>query len=182
MALSFSRLVLTLSLGLLLAGCGTDPMRNGGLPTTSNELREPGDEMIDVAIQDYLKANKGPLYSKYDYTRVDLDGDGRRDVLVMFSGPHSYWCDLNGCSLAVFKASNDGFSMVSESFPVRGPLYVAETKTEGWKNLIIHVSGQAYADAKNVAMQFDGMTYPRNPFFLPSIQVSQADFAKKVFP
>ena len=165
-----------------LSACATDPVRNGGLPTSSNEIREPGDDMIDVAVQSYLKANHGPLYSKYDYTRVDLDGDGRRDALVMFSGPHSYWCDMNGCSLAVLKASNDGFAMVSESFPVRGPLYIAESKHDGWRNLIVRVSGQAYADAKNVAMEFDGLTYPRNPFFLSGIQVSQADFGQKVFP
>lgn len=181
MAQFFTRLVFALSLGLLLAGCATEH-HDGGLPVTVNEFKDPEDAMIDVAVQAYLKANKGPLYSHYDYTRVDLDGDGRRDALVMFSGPHSYWCDMNGCSLAVFKATNDGFTMVSESFPVRGPLYVAESKTEGWKNLIIHVSGQEYASAKNVAMQFDGITYPRNPFFLPGIQVSQADYAQKVFP
>lgn len=176
------RILIVLSALLTLSACGTGPARNIAPPVASNEIREPGDGMIDVAVQNYLQSTKGPLYSHYDYTRVDLDGDGRRDALVMFSGPHSYWCDMNGCSLAVFKANNDSFTMVSESFPVRGPLYVAESKTDGWRNLIIHVSGQEYAAAKNVAMEFDGAAYPRNPFFLPGVQVSQADFAKKVFP
>ncbi len=138
--------------------------------------------MIDIAVQDYLKSIRGPLFSHYDYTRSDLDGDGRREALVLFSGPHNYWCDMNGCSLAVFKVDGDHFSVMSEMFPVRGPLYISENKTDGWKNLVIRVSGQSNADPKNVAMQFNGMTYPCNPIFEPGIQISQADMAQRIFP
>lgn len=113
------------------AGCGT-AHKDGGLPVTVNEFRDPDDSMIDIAVQDYLKSNRGPLYSKYDYTRVDLDGDGRRDVLVMFSGPHSYWCDMNGCSLCrLQRPPMTASRWFRKAFPVRGPLYVAETKPVG---------------------------------------------------
>lgn len=143
---------------------------------------DPPDSLLDGSIQSFLISSKGPKFSRYDYTRVDLDGDGRRDALVMFSGPYSYWCDINGCSLSIFKATDNGFIPLSESFPVRGPLYVSENRTSGWRNIIVHVSGQAYADAKNVAMQFNGTGYPRNPFFEPETQLSQADLGHRIFP
>jgi len=61
-------------------------------------------------------------------------------------------------------------------------MYVSDLKTQGWRNLIVRVSGQAYADAKDVALQFDGTQYPRNPFFEPGIRLSQADQGQRLFP
>jgi hypothetical protein len=174
--------IIACCLVLAISACSSTSHYNAEAIPASGVVQDPDDSMIDVAIQDYLKSSKGPLFSHYDYTRTDLDGDGRREALVLFSGPHSYWCDMNGCSLAVFKAEDNHFTLMSEMFPVRGPLYISSNKTDGWRNLIIPVTGLTYAKAKNVAMQFDGMTYPRNPIFEPGIQLSRADLEQKVFP
>ena len=40
----------------------------------------------------------------YDFRRVDLNGDGKRDALVLFTNPYGYWCGDNGCSMLVMKA------------------------------------------------------------------------------
>jgi hypothetical protein len=177
-----SLILLSLCLSLNLAACVSAPPPAAEMAALPNPVIDPSDGQLDPAIQTFLVASKGPKFSQYDYTRVDLDGDGRRDALVMFSGPHSYWCDMNGCSLSVFKATNNGFVPMSEMFPVRGPMYVSNNRTDGWRNLIVRVSGQSYADAKNVAMNYNGGTYPRNPFFQPSIQLSQMDLGQRIFP
>lgn len=182
----FSILCLCAAL-FLLGGCASGPDRtatDGPLTPMPDGYspQDPEDHVLDAAIKDYLAATKGPLFSRYDFTRVDLDNDGRREGLVMMKGPHHYWCDANGCSLVVFKAADDHFTVTSEIFPVRGPLYIGETTSQGWRDLIIRVSGQSYAKAKNVALQFDGEKYPRNPFFEPEMHVSLADHGPRLFP
>ncbi len=172
---------------LALTGCATapeEPAYPGPLtPMPRAEIVEPADFVLAAAITEYLALANGPANTLYDFTRVDLDGDKRRDALVMMKGPHSYWCGMDGCSLVVFKAADDHFTLVSEIFPVRGPLYVSNRiSDEGWRNLVVHVSGQSYARAKDVALKFDGSGYPRNPFFEPEIQLSQADQGQRLFP
>jgi len=178
-----------LGFSLFLSGCAAGPgdiaYDDGPLTPLPHELipQDPEDHVLNAAIRDYMDAANGPTSTQYDFTRVDLDGDSRRDALVMMKGPHHYWCGMDGCSLVVFKAANDHFTLVSEIFPVRGPLYVSDRiSEEGWKNLIIRVSGQSYAKAKDVSLEFDGQTYPRNPFFQPAIIVSQADHGQRLFP
>jgi hypothetical protein len=172
---------------LALTGCGTapdEPAFEGPLtPMPRAEIMEPSDTVLAAAITQYLDIANGPANTLYDFTRVDLDGDTRRDALVMMKGPHNYWCGMDGCSLVVFKAADDHFTMVSEIFPVRGPMYVSNRiSDEGWRNLVVHVSGQSYARAKDVALKFDGSGYPRNPFFEPEIIISQADQGQRLFP
>lgn len=171
---------------IALSGCTSGKRTDDGPLTPMPDgftAVDPDDHILDLAVKRYLAQANGPVSSRYEFTRVDLDGDKRRDALVMMVGPHHYWCAMDGCSLVVLKASDADFSVVSEIYPVRGPMYVSEKVTdEGWKNLIIRVSGQSYAKAKDVAMKFDGETYPRNPFFEPAITLSQADHGQRLFP
>lgn len=170
---------------LPLAGCGTSKDDTGGPLTPMpdfNAVNDPTDAALVQSIEAYLKQSGGPASTRYDFTRMDLDHDSRRDALVMMKGPHHYWCDMNGCSMVVFKAGNDSFTPLSEVFPVRGPLYVSDAQTAGYRDLIIRVDGQAYAKAKDVALKFDGQAYPRNPFFLPEIELSRAEMGQRIFP
>ncbi len=182
----FSFLCLCVCTALIfLSGCAahSDSPSGGPLTPLPGDLaQDPEDHVLDAAIRDYLVATGGPLFTRYDFTRVDLDNDGRREGLVMMKGPHHYWCDANGCSLLVFRAADDHFTVASEIFPVRGPLYVGDTMSKGWHDLIVRVSGQSYAPAKNVALQFDGTQYPRNPFFEPETQISLANHGARLFP
>jgi uncharacterized protein len=98
---------------------------------------------------------------------IDLNGDGVLDALVVFSS--SYWCGTGGCTMLVFKGKTDKtFQLVSESSLVRPPVTVSETKTKGWRDLIIQVSGGG-APAKTVALKFDGKKYPLNPSDQPGL-------------
>lgn len=188
--LQFHKLFIALFSLILLAGCASGERESayadgdGPLTPLPEDYvpMEPEDHVLDQAIQDYLRYTKGPLFSRYDFTRVDLDGDRRRDALVMMKGPHSFWCDMNGCSLLIFKAHDDYFTVASTIFPVRGPMYVSDLTHQGWRNLIVRVSGLSYADAKNVALQYDGTHYPINPVLEPAIQLSQADQGQRLFP
>ena len=160
----FLRLALLLTL-LILSGCATSRHGAGVV------VKDPNEDVFRSAVNDYLSARGAPLYSAYEYTRTDLDGDGRRDAIVLFTTPYHSWCNKDGCEAAIFKAQDDHFNLVGKMNPVRGPLMVSNTKTNGWKDIIIRVSGRAYAP-KNVAMRFNGTSYPQRPEMQPAMQIA----------
>ncbi len=123
---------------------------------------DPSDGVLNGAIRQYLADAKGPKNSQYEYVRADLNGDGLREALVMFNLPHSYWCGWSGCTLAVFEAGDNSFSIVSRTERIRGPIVVSDTQTNGWDDIGVRLSGTDYAD-KNVLLRYDGARYPETP-------------------
>lgn len=111
------------------------------------------------------------------YAFVDLDGDGVADGLALMQG---MFCGTGGCSLYAFRGTGDGFDFVSSTSLVRGPFIVAETSTNGWRDLLMEVSGGGMA-RKVVRLAYDGEAYPGNPSGLPA--QPGADYAGRVvFP
>ena len=43
----------------------------------------------------------------YEVAGVDLNGDGKSEAMVIFSGPD--WCQKTGCSLVVFQEEPVGY-------------------------------------------------------------------------
>lgn len=158
--------LLLLSLPILgacsgLSGDGRQSVDLSDLPPI-----DPSDKILAAAVEDFLEETGAPVASGYTFSRVDLDSDGRRDALVLFKTPFGYWCDMHGCTMLVMKADNDDFSLINAIQPVRGPLYISEMRSNGWKNLVARVSGR-WDEAKDVAMLYDGEGYPRDPSALP---------------
>lgn len=148
---------------LLLSGCAGDGC---GCPKTAtapeNILRDPDDVVLDRAMRDMLSETDMPQSSRFQYVRVDLDEDGRRDALVLMAAPFETWCDVYGCTLYVMKARNEGFEAISKIRPVRTPLTVGETRSNGWRDLILRIDGR-WSHSHEVALRFDGTTYPSAP-------------------
>jgi hypothetical protein len=128
---------------------------------------DPSDAQARGAIRAFLEQTAAPVASTYDITRFDLNGDGRREALVLFKTPYGFWCNINGCTMLILEAHDTEFSLVNDVQPIRTPLYVGNTQTNGWKDLIIHVSGR-WDPTKDVALKYNGRQYPRNPDSLPA--------------
>jgi putative lipoprotein len=110
---------------------------------------------------------------------IDLNGDGLQDALVLLQNP-MYFCGTGGCTLLVFKGTKSGFQFVSRSTLIRSPVLVSETKTHGWRDLVVEVSGGGIAP-KRVALKFTGKKYPLNPSTLPPLPKDQQTKGTKVF-
>lgn len=123
---------------------------------------DPSDAKLHAAVQNFLGLQKGPKNSQYEYSRVDLNGDGLREGLVLFNLPHSHWCGWSGCTLAVFSADDNSFSLLSQTSRIRGPLVVGGSQTNGYEDIGVRVTGTDVADY-NVLLKFDGAMYPDNP-------------------
>ncbi len=135
-------------------------------PIPAKKVNDPSDAALTQAIAEFVQTTSSPAATGYDYVRYDLNDDGRRDALVFLKSPYGYWCGTHGCALLVFKAHNKHFSLLNAIQPVRNPVYISTLKSNGWRNLVVRVSGRSNK-AKDVAMLFNGKQYPTNPSELP---------------
>jgi putative lipoprotein len=173
---------LALGLSGLLTACG-GPQKQANfepLMTVPSVRADPGDEVLRAAVKSFLAESGAPAASTYTFRRFDLDSDGRRDALVIFGTPYGYWCGLYGCTMLVMKAEDEDFTLVSTVQTVREPLFVSDITTNGWKNIIVHISGR-WEKTKDVALQFDGKSYPVNPSELPSYLQLASNSGTKLF-
>ena len=116
------------------------------------------------ALETYIeKEGANPKETKYQIAEIDLNGDKKKDALVLLQD--SYWCGTGGCSMLVFTNKNNNFKLISAISLVREPVIISETKTKNWRDIIVHVSGGG-GESKNVALKFNGSTYLTNPSLL----------------
>ncbi len=175
---------------ILLAGCSSvpeetcifspdpvEPLR----PFPYEETRDLDDSILSDSVQRLVNNIKGPAHSRFDYTRIDLDGDGNRDALVYMKAPYSRWCGQHGCTLFVMKAGLESFENISEVQPIRPPLIVSKNTTNGWKDIMVRVDGR-WSKTKNVALQFNGHRYPSDPAKQPPVYKLVSVEGIRVFP
>ena len=159
------RFSLFLSLLFFLSACGGSEHQMAQLTPMAGPMGvidEPADSVLFTKIDNYLIDQSGPRNARYDYARIDLNGDNRRDALVLFKLPHRYWCGWGGCTMAIFEARGDGFILRSEMTDVRGPIMVSHHTTQNWRDIIFRLSGVNMPD-RNVVMAFNNGAYPVNP-------------------
>jgi uncharacterized protein YecT (DUF1311 family) len=97
---------------------------------------------------------------RYRDGTVDLDDDGRDELLVHVVG--STACGSGGCPTLIFTPTRSGYRLVSTIAVTRTPIGVSATTTDGWRDLIVRVSGGG-TRARDVELLFDGTSYPANP-------------------
>ncbi len=151
-------------------------------PAAAQTEKEQGQNSdLNQAILAYLAKTKvEPQYANPRQTAwLDLNGDGRQDALVLLENP-LYFCGTGGCTMVIFKGTPSGFEFVSSTTLIRGPVLVSETNTQGWRDLIVEVSGGGMA-AKQVAMKFTGSKYPSNPSAFPALPKDQPVKGTKIF-
>ena len=163
---------------LILSGCSTHSYDQGLTPMPSGG--ELSDAQMKEAIAAYLKQRKAPPYSEYKFARTDLNGDNRRDAIVLFKVPHTYWCGWDGCGMLILKAGSETFTPVTTIKNVRGPIYIPNSRKNGWRDIIIRISGANMAD-KNVVMSHNGRSYPKSPLLAPDLATPVANIQKEIY-
>jgi hypothetical protein len=161
-----------LFLCLFLTACGSSLSERDVLtpmPFAENQ-QDPSDEALAMAVSNLVEEQNAPPNSVYDFERVDLNGDGKRDGIVLFKLPHTHWCGWDGCGMAVFEARDDDFVPVATISSVRGPIYIPNTENEGWRDIIIRVSGTNLPD-RNIVMKYNGRSYPQSPLLAPTLDI-----------
>jgi hypothetical protein len=102
--------------------------------------------------------------SAYISAGADLNGDGRAEALVLFSGQD--WCQNTGCSLVIFQMEQTGYKPVSHIISARAPVGAGPDSSFGWRDLIVKTGG-GNAPLRDVRLAFSGRGYPANALLQP---------------
>ena len=120
--------------------------------------QQTADNIKTFLVQDYLKEDLSFLQAidrKFQFYRIDLNGDGNDEIFVRFMGP--YFCGSGGCTFLLL----DQYAEIITRFSVtRAPIFVEPTKVNEWSLLLVKDAGVF----KELTFQ-DG-SYPANPSVL----------------
>lgn len=104
---------------------------------------------------------------RYYYNKVDLNDDGNPEIFVYLVG--SSVCGTGGCSGAIFNQEGEEYKLLSRFSLVRNPVIISNTKTNGYRDIIMHVSGGGIKSFF-AQLKYDGTIYPSNPSIEPEIK------------
>ncbi|NQZ48940.1 MAG: hypothetical protein HRT95_01775 [Moritella sp.] len=105
---------------------------------------------INNAVKRYFTMHKTKTdNSKYWFSEYDLNGNGRKDLLVMLD-----WCEGDGCVLLVFENTLNRYKFMSRITQVQAPLQISKTQRHLWQSLLIKDKQQW------LQLDFDGISYP----------------------
>jgi len=117
---------------------------------------------LSRAVQSYEREHGGADGPAFRWALADLNDDGRDDAIVLLSGPK--YCGSGGCTMLVFRGTEQGFILVSASTIVMAPIRVSAKSVEGWRSLIVYSKGKG-----EVVLRFSGLRYPADPSLQPAV-------------
>lgn len=125
------------------------------------------DPELEKAFSKEFGLKPGEDNVRYYYNHVDLNEDGASETFVYLTGP--ILCGTGGCSGLILQRVNGGYKIISRFSLVRTPVIISNDKTNGWKDIIMYVSGGGIEPGYKV-LKFDGHTYPLNPSIQPDLK------------
>ena len=155
-----SRTLTLLCFAILLGACASNPPAGRTAATTSSARLTDADAAS--AIREVLD---GDWNARYFDARVDLNGDGRDEVVALVAAP--MLCGTGGCPVFVLTPQDAGYRVVSRLSVVQPPVRVSPRNSNGWRNLVVGIGGGGLP-AGNAELRFDGTSYPLNPTVAPA--------------
>lgn len=153
---------------LALASCKQEEPK---VEPSATEAAENPAAVTPVTVESWLADHFAPdvrgeteklLFARAE---ADLDGDGTNEVLAYVGGP--LMCGTGGCNLVVLKRDGEGFRQVGDLSVVQLPVGVLPTKTNGWRDLAVTVSGGG-SPGGLMRVPFEGASYASNPTTSPA--------------
>ncbi len=135
---------------------------------------DPGE--LGKAIERF-RLTKQRQTSPYETGAADLNGDGKPEAVVLFTGQD--WCSKTGCSLVIFQSQEFGFRPVSHIVNVRPAVLAAPSQGSGWRDLIVKTGGGG-APVRAVTIAFSSKGYAANAIVQPAADPALASSAAPI--
>ncbi|MGH8853677.1 MAG: hypothetical protein ACREWI_05295 [Telluria sp.] len=173
--MSFTRTLPLLVLGIScgLVACSDSPA--GKAPNEARRALAQGalappaadqaDPTSDPAVLAFLRKELGDTAANFRAATRDLNGDGKREVLVYAYGQDV--CGTGGCLLYIVTPRDAAYRVVGKLSVTQPPIRLLDRSSKGWRDLSVGVAGGG-AQARQVRLSFDGRSYPANPTTLPA--------------
>jgi hypothetical protein len=104
--------------------------------------------------------------TRYLSTTVDLNGDGKPETIVYILG--SNWCGGGGCPMLILATQNGHYKLITRTTVTQLPIRLLPTRTNGWRDLAVSVSGGGIRPDYEARLTFNGTRYPSNPTVAPA--------------
>ena len=170
---------------LSMAACTPEdaaPRQGAPSATTEQATRDVTYGQQAAAVEAQLLTLYGDLGGEMRYfdAPTDLNGDGQAEIVVYAYGP--MLCGTGGCDTVVFTPDASGYRVVTSISVSRPPIQVSSRSTNGWRNLLVHVSGGGIVEDHDAELEFDGTTYPSNPTVPPAEPATDTEGAQVLIP
>ena len=113
-----------------------------------------------------LKHTFRDVPTRYDFNRVDLSGDGEPELPVHLFGGNM--CGTQGCTTLILQRQGSGYKVLTQIGSTKTPVFVSQHATNGWKDLIVMVSGGSTLPTYYAILPFNGRGYPENATVAPA--------------
>ena len=138
-------------------------------------IRVRSERARDVSVEQAIRGRfcfpGDQLKLRYYFNYVNLDGDSRPEVIAYVAG----MCGSGGCETLILHRKGQEYRIISDIALTQTPIIVCETRSNGWKDLIVEVKGKLEIQRNGSIvipnhykrLQFNGREYPSNPTLLP---------------
>ncbi len=125
---------------------------------------------IEQAMAQFLAHDRGGKDVRHVVERIDLNGDGRDDALVLLQSRRH--CSARGCTLLVFERVDDAFELHSRLLLGRTPLIATESHTGGWRDLVAPMTSPT-AGMRLMVVKHTARGYPDDPAQLAAVPATR---------
>jgi hypothetical protein len=154
-----------------------------GFPAKTKEMTSASRQNeLKIFLQSYLQEPTLEVdeTSRYSAAFVDLNGDGIDEAIVYLSG--DTYCGSGGCITLVLSRHESSFRVVTRVTITKLPIRVLTSKSNGWSDITVVVSGGGIQPGYESQLCFDGTSYPDNPSGPPARPLSRKVVGKVVVP
>lgn len=125
---------------------------------------------VEQAMAQFLAHDRGAKDVRHVVERIDLNGDGKDDALVLLQSRRH--CSARGCTLLVFERVGDAFELHSRLLLGRTPLIAAESHTGGWRDLVAPMTSPT-AGMRLMVVKHTTRGYPDDPAQLAAVPATR---------
>lgn len=125
------------------------------------------DKKLEDAFAKVYDFKVGEDNIRYYYNRIDLNGDGNPETFVYLLG--SSVGGSGGSSALIFESNGEEYKLLSRFTLVRNPVIISDSKTNGWNDIVMQVSGGGI-EGFFAELKYDNSTYPLNPSMQPKVK------------
>lgn len=94
--------------------------------------------------------------TKFAVAFVDLRDDGTKQAIVYLSS--NGWCGTAGCTMLILARDGTSYRLVSRIPAVRLPIWVLDTKTNGWRDIGVIGRKSGTQPLYKAILSFDGQS------------------------
>lgn len=143
----------------------------------------PGRARLERELKSWVQARiraSEPAPAHYSRALADLNGDHAPEALVYLSGRD--WCGSGGCNLYILHRQAGRWQLVNSVTIAKPPIRIMATKSRGWSDIGVYVSGGGITHGYEAVLRFSGVRYPGNPTVAPAFRAGKGAEGRTVIP